>query len=109
MALPTPDAPVRAAIAAGVAIATGLARVKGILSVQVPGGKGGSSSTPSIPSAASSTIKPAVQTQTPVAINQAQVNQMGDRSAIRAYVVETDMQNSTRRNQRIERAAVLGG
>jgi hypothetical protein len=110
MALATPDAPVRAAIAAGVAIATGLARVKGILSVQVPGGKGGgSSSVASIPSAASSTIKPQVQTQTPVAINQAQVNQMGDRSAIRAYVVETDMQNSTRRNQRIERAAVLGG
>jgi hypothetical protein len=41
LTIPTPDAPVRAAIAAGVAIATGLANVKQILSVKVAGQSGG--------------------------------------------------------------------
>jgi hypothetical protein len=35
------DSPIRGAIAAGVAIATGIANVRKILSVQVPGGRGG--------------------------------------------------------------------
>mgnify|MGYP003674074500 CR=1 FL=1 len=43
-AISTPDAPIRAALAAGVAVATGLANVKKILSVKVPGGSGGASS-----------------------------------------------------------------
>ena len=36
--IPTPSSPIRGALAAGVAIASGLANVKSILSVQVPGG-----------------------------------------------------------------------
>ncbi len=36
--IPTPSSPIRAALAASVAIASGLANVKSILSVQVPGG-----------------------------------------------------------------------
>ena len=90
------------------AAAAGAARVKQIMAVKVPG-KSVGVSVPSIPSAASSTIKPEVQTQTPVAINQAQVNQMGNRSNIRAYIIDADIQNADRRNQRIERASVLGG
>ena len=109
MSIPSPDAPVRAAIAAGIAIATGLARVKGILSVQVPGGKSGGVSTPSIPASASSTIQSQGQSQAPVSINQNQVNQMGNRSNIRAYIIDADIHNADRRNQRIERASVLGG
>jgi hypothetical protein len=107
----TPDSPIRAALAAGVAVAQGLARVKGILSVQVPGRAGGGGSAPSIaaPPTAANTIVPRVQQQQAVTIDQNQVNQIGDRSAIRAYVVQTDVANSARRNQRIERAAVLGG
>ena len=58
MAIPTPDAPIRAAVAAGIAIASGLARVKAIASQQFSGG--GSSSSAgggggvSLPSAGSS-------------------------------------------------------
>ena len=40
MAITTPDAPVRAALAAGVAVASGLANVKSILSVNAKGEKG---------------------------------------------------------------------
>lgn len=40
LALATPDAPVRAALAAGVAVASGLANVKSILSVNAKGEKG---------------------------------------------------------------------
>ena len=43
LAIATPDAPIRAALAAGVAVVTGLANVKKILSVKVPGGGGGGS------------------------------------------------------------------
>lgn len=54
MTIPSPDAPIRAAVAAGVAVAQGLANVKQILSVKVPGGGGGGSvsgGSPSIPPA----------------------------------------------------------
>lgn len=51
LAIATPDAPVRAALAAGVAVATGLANVKKILEVKVPGGGGGGAvpSRPQVP------------------------------------------------------------
>ena len=47
----TPDSPIRAALAAGVAVATGLANVKAIVSTKTPcGGSAGGGSTPSTPS-----------------------------------------------------------
>ncbi len=57
LAIATPDAPIRAALAAGVAVATGLANVKKILSVQVPGG--GGAPTGGLPSATSAPTPPA--------------------------------------------------
>jgi hypothetical protein len=45
LALTTPDAPIRAALAAGIAIASGLARVAAILRVDEKGGGGGGSPT----------------------------------------------------------------
>ena len=56
LAIATPDAPVRAALAAGVAVATGLANVKKILSVKVPGQ---SSPTGGLPSATNAPTPPA--------------------------------------------------
>jgi len=44
LSIPTPDAPLRAQIAAGIAILSGLARVKQILSVNTDGGGGGGAS-----------------------------------------------------------------
>ena len=47
----TPDSPIRAALAAGVAVATGLANVKAIVATKTPGGgSAGGGSTPSTPS-----------------------------------------------------------
>lgn len=43
LTIPTPDAPVRAAIAAATAVVSGLANVKNILAVKVPGHGGGGS------------------------------------------------------------------
>ena len=103
-------------IEAATAAAMGAVRVKKILAVQVPGGK--SVATPSIPGAttgssslpsSASTVQNLVQQQVPVKINADQVNKLGDRGAVRAYIVDADIQNSERRNQRIERASVLGG
>jgi hypothetical protein len=106
-------------IAAGVAAAagvvvSGISRVKQILSVPVPGhssvgsGPSANTSTPSIPTSAP-TVQNQVQQQTPVSINQNQVNQMGSKNNIRAYIVDSDIQNNSKRNMRIERASVLGG
>lgn len=104
------DSPVRGAIAAGVAIATGIANVKKILSVQVPGkggaGKGGGGA------AGISTAAPiAPQLATAVEatqVNTAAVNQMGNRAA-RAYVLNSDIQNENQRNAYIDRNASIGG
>ena len=50
--IPTPDSPVRGGIAAGLAVASGLANVAEIVKIQVPGGGGGPSvSSPSVPPA----------------------------------------------------------
>ena len=104
MKLATPDAPVRAAIAAGIAIATGLARVKGILSVQVPNGGGASSgSSVSTPSVAAP-VKPTVGTTT---LDSKTINQIGN-AAVKAYVVEADVTGKQERITRLSRAARLG-
>lgn len=101
-----PSAPFRAALAAGVAIASGLARVKGILAVNVPGGGSGGS----MPSLGNNGTTQAPLSPPPVAsttINQRQINQIGNASA-RAYVLETDIQNNRERITRITRAARIG-
>lgn len=101
-----PSAPFRAALAAGVAIASGLARVKGILSVNVPGGGSGGS----VPSIGASGNNPAPLSPPPVAsttINQRQINQIGNATA-RAFVLESDITNNRERLTRITRAARIG-
>jgi hypothetical protein len=99
------DSPIRGAIAAGVAIATGIANVRKILSVQVPGGRGGgggagiSTAAPVAPS-----LSPQV---TATQVNTAAVNQMGNQ-ATRAYVLNSDIQNNDQRNAYINRNASIG-
>jgi DNA repair exonuclease SbcCD ATPase subunit len=104
MALATPDAPIRAALAAGVAIATGLARVKGILAVDVPGG-GGGGSTPSNPSAPSAPLAPTNNTTT---LNAGSIQQLGNAASPRAFVVESDVTNNQARITMLNRAARIG-
>lgn len=100
MAIPTPDAPVRAAVAAAFAVASGLARVKAIASTKFEGGGssgggGGSSAPPNISS-------------TPANFNivgNSGTNQLMEgisNTAIKAYVVSGDVTSaqSLDRNKR---------
>ena len=79
--------------------------VKSIVGVKVPGGGGGGGSVPSAPSIAQAApVTPQAQT---TRIDQGQINQIGN-AAVRAYVVETDVNNQQERRTRIERAARIG-
>jgi hypothetical protein len=109
----TPDAPIRAAIAAGVAIASGLARVAAISKTQfkstapptntgggggVPTGGGGGTQQP--PAAFSPNVTPTNPTGQPNPQGQ-------DQQPLRAYVVDRDIENaSSRRNMLRDFAAI---
>ena len=100
------DSPIRGAIAAAVAVATGIANIKRIASVQVPGGGGGGGKVPSISTGAPITPQLTPQVQA-TQVNTAAVNQMGNRAA-RAYVLNSDIQNEQQRNAYIQRNASIG-
>lgn len=105
--IPTPSSPIRGTIAAIAAVAAGLARVKAIMSIKVPGvaATGGpqpvGAPAPQLPTAA---IAP---TASPTAINQELLDRQGN-AAVRAYVVDTDNVSGVERLQRVQRAARLG-
>ena len=92
----TPDSPVRAAIAAGVAVASGLARVKAIAQT-TPG------STPSKPSV------PSFNPQTAINIPQAGNNTVTPegQTVVKAYVVSSDMTNAQEADKKINDLAKL--
>jgi len=103
--VPDPSSIVRGQIAAGIAIVGGLARLKGIVSVPIPGqGSGGSASISNTSNSAP--LSPTVQrtTTTLTASALSSINA----SASRAFVVESDVTNSQQRISRINRAARLG-
>ena len=85
---------------AALAVAAGIANVKKILSVQVPGGGSGGSA-PSGINFPSAPVTPQLATTT---LNQGQVNQMANATA-RAFVLESDVTGNQERIQRLNRAA----
>lgn len=97
--------PALGTVAAGLAIAGGLANVKKIFSVQVPGGGG------SMPSAPSFIPPPPITPQrTSTAIDKSSVQDIGNAAkggVARAFVVDRDITNNQERNARIQRAARL--
>jgi len=106
LTIPSPDAPFRAALAAGIAIASGLKNVQSILSVKVPnyGGGGVSSagirgSQPSAPSVPNFNV-----------VGNTGINQIGQvlngqaDTATRAYVVFGDIEKASQ----IENEAIQG-
>jgi chromosome segregation ATPase len=109
MTVPDPSAPIRASVAASIAIAQGLARVAAISKTQF---KSTSTATPPpTPSGASSS------TPAPTFINPQTTNLgTGELSAgqgqgmqpMRAYVVERDIQQTTSRVRRLSEFATLG-
>jgi hypothetical protein len=113
MSVPDVTAPIRAKIAAGIAIAAGLARVAAISKTQfrstsssVPssastggGGGGGEVAPPSIFANPQTTM---------LGTDGAAMGQGQGSSPMRAYVVERDITQSTRRVRRLEEFATLG-
>jgi len=111
MALATPDAPVRAAIAAGIAIANGLANVKAIVSTKTPGSGGGSAGgSPSKPSF--KTFNPDLALAGSVAgqsqNSQFGVQQQGTQTVLKAYVVASDVTNQQQADKQINNLSRLG-
>lgn len=100
--VPTPQSPVLGVLYAAAAVATGLANIKRIAAVQVPG-QGGGSSVPSISNTAP--LAPNRPQTSTVSIDQNSINQMGSALPMRAYVVEADISKSQARMDRILQAA----
>lgn len=97
LTIPTPDAPVRAAIAAATAVVSGLANVKNILAVKIPGHGGGGSV-----GGASPSRPPAFNVVSSSAQNQLN-NQLLDskNTPIQAFVVDREVTSAqeARRNK----------
>jgi hypothetical protein len=99
--------PVLGGIAAAAAVASGVANVKKILAVQVPGqgGGGGSAPSPQTPTQAA----PILPAQQGVRLDADSLNNIGNAAAGRTYVLDQDVANNRERNERLNRAARLGG
>lgn len=96
-------------VAAAGAVANGIAAVKKIIAVPVPGGGGSGSAPTGIPLSA-----PLAPVQTSTKIDQSSINGIGNAAAggvnaVRAYVVEQDSKEAAARAARLQGAAVLGG
>jgi len=111
VSIPSPDAPIRANIAAAIAIAQGLLRVKAISSVKV--GKNATNS-PSAPASGGGSIpQPSPQaTQTSgLDSTQLQLDAQGNllqQRSMRTYVLETDISAKQQRSKRLQQTATLG-
>ena len=106
MAISTPDAPVRAAVAAGIAIAQGLARVAIISKQQFKGSggtSGGGGGGGSMPSSGGGTEAPSPAN---FAFLQNQPNQQ---PPLQAYVVGTQVSSNLEAQQLIQNQSRLGG
>lgn len=96
-------------ISAGLAVAGGIANVKKILAVKVPGQSGSSGSAPSAPSIPSPIQPQPIQTST--TLDQNSINGIGNAAqggTNRAYIVDADYTSANERNERLSRAARLG-
>jgi len=110
-----PTSPVRGGLAAAAAVASGLARVAQIRKQKFSGGSGGGGLTPisigSIGSRNSNTAEvgfsPSTPTVNPIPTSSQIAAQGGQQSNVRAYVVQTDINNQTALDKRINQRATL--
>jgi hypothetical protein len=106
MSIKTPDAPVRAAIAAGIAIAQGLARVAIISKQQFQGTggtSGGNNGGGNVPS-------PNAGTMAPSPANYDFISQQPNQQPpLQAYVVGTQVSSNLEAQQLIQNQSRLGG
>ena len=110
LTIPTPDAPIRAGIAAGAAIASGLAQIAVIAKTKFQGG----GTTPSAPSASTGGLG-GVSTPTgagggtqPPQLDLSFLGEgAGQEGPIQAYVVSENVSNAQQANQKIQEQASL--
>lgn len=104
--------PVLAPINAGIAVAGGLLNIKKILSVQIPGGKGGGGSAPSISSnaTAGSTSAPQFNVVGSAGTNQlaSSLGSAMQQNPVQAFVVAQDVTSAQSLNRNIIQNASLG-
>jgi threonine dehydratase len=106
MAIPTPDAPFRAALAAGLAIASGLKNVQSIIDVQTPGGGGAGGSAPAAEAPRAPTFN--IVGTSPASANQI-ANTIGkEQPPVKAYVVSNDVTTAQSLERNIVSSASLG-
>ena len=106
LSIPTPDAPIRAALAAGIAVASGLANVKAILSVKVPNS-----------GASQGVAAGATQAQAPQfnVVGSSGTNQLASaiggqsQKPIKTYVVANEVVTQAAMDRNIVNAATFGG
>ena len=105
MAIPTPDAPFRAALAAGIAVASGLANVQKILAVQTPNGGGGGGSVPS----GGAPQAPNFNVVGTAGANANQISKLSQSQApLKAYVVSQDVTTQQALDRNIIKTSSLG-
>jgi len=95
-----PTSPFRGALAAAAAIAVGVANVKKILDVQVPGGGSGGSVPSAPPMTRPSSSFTRIDNSTPLDVNNT--------GATKVYVTETDITNTQKKVDAIKAKAVIG-
>ena len=110
LALATPDAPVRAAIAAGIAIANGLANVRAIVATKTPGGEAAGGSVPTKPNFQSLTGGQNFDlNQAGNAAGTQRLQQVGTQvQPVRAYVVASEMTSQQEADRQIQNLSRLG-
>lgn len=95
-------------IAAAGIIAAGLAAVKQIVAVKVPGPSGGAGQSVSAPSLnTQSPLNPTTIAANQVTLDQRSINAIGNR-AIRAYVIESEITSAQQKIRRIQRQTTFG-
>jgi hypothetical protein len=99
--------PALGAVAAGVAVASGIASVKKIVAVPAPGAAGTAPAAPAIANATAPLAPALPLTQTVTQLQSGTINQLQS-ATTRAYVVESDVTGSQERIRRLNRAARLG-
>ena len=102
-----PTSPIRAAIAAGIAVVGGIKNVKSILAVKTPNGGGGGAANISAPSLSGAPIAPPQPEAATTNISAQSINALGNQ-ATRAYVIESDVTSSQQRIAAIQQRARFG-
>jgi hypothetical protein len=109
LALATPDAPARAAIAMASEIGIGIMNVKSIMKTKIPRGGGGGGSAPSMSSGGSKA--PSINVIDSGTVGEQRIESainQGNSSPTRAYIVESDLTSQSQLSRRVDSVSSLG-